>query len=75
MNILKQKFRSIKKFPTWIYWLPARLMQLSLHTLYRYEMIDPETMLWTHHAKAAQDFLNPASVNKGWRYQVDQYFT
>ncbi len=42
MNILKQKFRSIKKFPTWIYWLPARLMQLSLHTLYRCEMIDPE---------------------------------
>jgi hypothetical protein len=40
-----------------------------------YEMIDPETMLWTHHAKAAQDYLNPASVNKSFRYQVDQYFT
>ena len=49
MNILKQKFRSIKKFPTWIYWLPARLMQLSLHTLYRYELVDPEGLLAKTH--------------------------
>ncbi len=40
-----------------------------------YEMIDPETLFWTHHAKAAQDYLNPANATKGWRNQVDQYFT
>ena len=49
MNVLKKKFRSIKKFPTWIYWLPARLMQLALHTLYRYEINDPEN--WAEKAQ------------------------
>ena len=38
-----------------------------------YEMIDPETLFWTHHAGAAQDYLNPAKAGT-WNYQVDQYF-
>ena len=42
MSYLKQKFRSIKKFPSWIYWLPVRLLQLTLKTLYRVEIIDPD---------------------------------
>jgi lysophospholipid acyltransferase (LPLAT)-like uncharacterized protein len=42
MSNLKKKFRSIKKFPTWIYWLPARLLQLALHILFRFESVDPE---------------------------------
>ena len=53
MNILKQKFRSIHKFPTWIYWLPARLLQLSLHTLYRYEIVDPNHLLDETHGIVA----------------------
>ncbi|MBE6356860.1 MAG: DUF374 domain-containing protein [Lentisphaerae bacterium] len=37
----KQKFRQLKKLPTWIYWFPATLMKLSFRFLYRYELIDP----------------------------------
>ncbi len=40
MGILKKKFRSIKKFPTWIYWLPARLMELIFKLCYRFEVED-----------------------------------
>jgi hypothetical protein len=36
-----------------------------------YEMIDPETYFWMHHAGAVQSYLNPE--NKGWINQVDQY--
>lgn len=41
MGYFKRKFRSIKKFPTWLFWLPARLLQLALHTLYRFRVVDP----------------------------------
>lgn len=41
MGILKQKFRNIKKFPDWIYWLPARLMWLIVRCCYRVVLIDP----------------------------------
>lgn len=41
MGYLKQKFRSVKKLPTWIYWFPARLMQLLLHTMFRFSIDDP----------------------------------
>ncbi len=44
MGFLKKKFRSIKKFPSWIFWLPARLLQLLLRVLYRVEIDDP----WDH---------------------------
>ena len=49
MNLLKKKFRSIKKFPVWIYWLPARLVQLALHTLFRFEIIDHENWVANAH--------------------------
>mgnify|MGYP002769185327 CR=1 FL=1 len=41
MGFFKQKFRSIKKFPTWIYWLPARLLWLILRLFYRFRIEDP----------------------------------
>ena len=41
MGYLKKKFRNIKKFPTWIYWLQAHLLELAIHTIYRLEVIDP----------------------------------
>ncbi len=41
MNYLKRKFRSIKKLPTWFFWLPARLMQLLGLLAYRVRIEDP----------------------------------
>lgn len=40
-----------------------------------YEMIDPETIFWTHNTAAVERYLNPESVDSGWQYQVDQYFS
>lgn len=37
---LKQWFRQIKKFPSWIYWLPSRIMML-LAKIMRHETVDP----------------------------------
>ncbi len=41
---LKQRFRQIKKFPVWIYWLPAKIM-LVLRYIMRYEIQDPENIV------------------------------
>ena len=41
MGILKKKFRKIQKLPTWLFWLPARLLQLIGHGLYRVRIVDP----------------------------------
>lgn len=41
MNFFKKKFRSIKKFPGWIFWLPAKLLWLILHGVYRVRYDDP----------------------------------
>ena len=41
MSTLKHEFRQIKKLPGWIYWLPARFMQLAFHVFYRFELVDP----------------------------------
>ena len=49
MGYFKQKFRSIKKLPTWLYWFPARLMVAMLHTLYRVRVEDP-----FHHIEQAR---------------------
>jgi hypothetical protein len=38
---LKEKFRQIKKLPDWIYWVPARLLELLFILFYRFELIDP----------------------------------
>lgn len=45
MGMLKQKFRSIKKFPDWFWFLPAKLVQLLLHTCYRIEIKDPNNYI------------------------------
>ena len=44
MGWLKDKFRQIKRFPRWIYWLPARTLQLMCHTLYRIKIEDPDNL-------------------------------
>lgn len=41
MGFLKKKFREVKKLPTWIYWLPARLLQLYVRTCFRVRIVDP----------------------------------
>ena len=41
MGYFKQKFRSVKKLPTWIYWLPARFMQLYVRLFFRVRIVDP----------------------------------
>ena len=41
MGYLKQKFRSIKKFPGWIYWFPALLHRVIFRVFFRLEVVDP----------------------------------
>lgn len=41
MGYFKQKFRSIKKFPSWVYWFPAQIHKVVFHLFYRLEIIDP----------------------------------
>ena len=38
---LKQRFRQIKKLPTWIYFFPALLMRVIFKLFYRFELVDP----------------------------------
>ena len=49
---LKQQFRQIKKFPDWVYWLPARFLSLLRHTM-RTEIVDPFGVI---DAKSAGDY-------------------
>lgn len=41
---LKQKFRQIKKWPDWMFFLPSRLLIVMRH-LMRFEVIDPEELI------------------------------
>lgn len=41
---LKHAFRQIKKFPTWIYYLPSRIM-LLIRMLMRHQVIDPNGLI------------------------------
>ncbi len=41
---LKERFRQIKKFPTWIYWLPCKIL-LTLRHVMRHEDIDPDGLV------------------------------
>lgn len=45
MGFLKKKFRDIKKFPRWIYFLPAMLMKCYYHIAFRHETDDPNGLL------------------------------
>ena len=45
MGKLKQKFRQVKKLPTWIFWFPAMLMKISFKIFFRYRIIDPHKIL------------------------------
>ena len=38
---LKERFRQIKKLPTWIYFFPALLMRAVFKLCYRFELVDP----------------------------------
>lgn len=40
MDTLKKKFREIKKFPDWIFFLPAMLSKIILRCFFRFELID-----------------------------------
>ena len=50
MDYIKQKFRNIKKFPTWIFWPLVWLMRLCRILFYRVEIVDPNDFI----AMAAQ---------------------
>jgi lysophospholipid acyltransferase (LPLAT)-like uncharacterized protein len=41
MGKLKSFFRSIKKFPGWIYWLPAKIHWLYFNLCFRKKIVDP----------------------------------
>ncbi|MBE6364646.1 MAG: DUF374 domain-containing protein [Lentisphaerae bacterium] len=45
MGKIKQKFRQIKKLPTWIFWFPAMLMKISFKIFFRYRINDPHHIL------------------------------
>ena len=45
MGILKKKFREKKKFPNWIYILPAFFMRIYYRFFFRHEIIDPHDMV------------------------------
>jgi lysophospholipid acyltransferase (LPLAT)-like uncharacterized protein len=45
MGFLKKKFREKKKFPNWIYILPAFLMRIYYRFFFRHEIIDPHDMV------------------------------
>ncbi|MDR0931504.1 MAG: lysophospholipid acyltransferase family protein [Victivallales bacterium] len=45
MGYFKQKFRNIKKFPIWIYYLPARLLQLYARLFFRIRIVDPNNYI------------------------------
>ena len=47
MGKLKEKFRNIKKFPDWIFYLPAGLMKLAFKCLFRFELIDKYNVVET----------------------------
>jgi len=40
MGWFKQKFRSIKKFPTWIYWFPSVLYRICFRLFFRARVIN-----------------------------------
>ena len=42
--MIKKQFRKIKKFPDWIYWLPARVVMLW-RAMMRVEIVDPNGLL------------------------------
>ena len=45
MNILVKKFRDIKKFPKWIYYLPAYLMRFYCFAFFRKKLVDPFSII------------------------------
>lgn len=47
MGFLKKKFRSIKKLPGWLFWLPAHALELLFHLVYRVRYDDPRNLAVT----------------------------
>ncbi len=39
-----------------------------------YDTVQPTAIWWPHNAAAAANYLNPSNKNKGWQFEVDQYF-
>ena len=46
MSYLKKKFRNIKKFPRWIYWLPAQIMRFFYYCTMRRKLDDPNNIFY-----------------------------
>jgi lysophospholipid acyltransferase (LPLAT)-like uncharacterized protein len=46
MGLLKKKFRSIKKLPTWLFWFPANLLAFIKTFLMRTSIKDPYNYLY-----------------------------
>lgn len=45
MSYFKKKFRNIKKFPRWIYWLPAQTMRFFYYCTMRRRIDDPNNII------------------------------
>ena len=72
MGFLKQKFRNIKKYPRWIYFLPAMMLKCYYHLAFRHELDDPEGILKTDEPKIGLIWHNrllffPCSMEKRLR--------
>ena len=69
MGKLKSFFRSIKKFPSWIYWLPAKIHWLYFNICFRKKIVDPngfynkfsDTIVLTWHNRL---YFFPAAFSK-----------
>jgi len=39
-----------------------------------YDTVQPTAIWWPHNVSAASNYLNPKNKDKGWQFEVDQYF-
>ena len=60
MNFFKYQFRQIKKFPDWVFFLPAKIM-LLVRYLMRTEIVDEENIL---------EQKNPPAISVTWHNRL-----
>lgn len=75
MGFLKKKFRNIKKYPRWIYFLPALVMKCIYHLAFKHEIDDPDGILDTDFPKIGLLWHNrllffPCSMKKSLRVKT-----
>jgi lysophospholipid acyltransferase (LPLAT)-like uncharacterized protein len=44
MSSLKQRFRQVKKLPTWIFWFPAIAIKVYFKIFFRFKLTDPNNI-------------------------------